>query len=80
MSIILNVFKSSYYQVVDFIQQLSDLWFATIWLCLLAGILFLIANFYKKYNGEQKKFEKISWFILAILLIAVLVFITKVRN
>ena len=80
MNMMLNVFKSSYYQVVDFIQQMSALWFVTIWLCLLAGILFLIANFYKKYNGEQKKFEKISWFVLAIILIVVLVFITYTRN
>ena len=77
---ILNVFKSAYYQVVDWVQQLSALWYVTIWLCLLASVLFLVANFYKKYNGEQKKFEKIGLFILAIILIVFLVFISYARN
>lgn len=72
--------KSIYYQFVNFIQTMDALWFTTIWMSLFAGILLLIMNFFKIYNGTQKKFEKLSLFILAMLLFAVLIFLTYVRN
>ena len=72
--------KSIYYQFVNFIQELNGLWFMTIWLLLLATILILIVRFFKIYDGTQKKFEKVSLLILAILLIAVLVFLTYIRK
>ncbi len=72
--------KSVYYQFVNFIQTMDALWFTTIWMAMFAGILLLIMNFFKIYNGTQKKFEKLSLFILAIILFAVLVFLTYIRN
>ncbi len=72
--------KSLYYQFVNFIQGLNNLVFVTIWLLLVAVILILIVKFFKIYNGTQKHFEKLSYIILAILLIAVLVFLTYIRK
>ena len=72
--------KSLYYQFVNFIQEMNALWFTIIWLLLFASILILIVNFFKIYDGSQKKFEKLSLLVLAILLIAVLVFLTYIRK
>lgn len=72
--------ESLYYQFVNFIQDLNNLVFVTIWLLLVAIILVLIVKFFKIYNGTQKSFEKLSYIILAILLFAVLVFLTYIRN
>ncbi len=72
--------KSIYYQFVNFIQELNALWFMAIWILLFAAILLLIVKFFKIYDGTQKKFEKVSLIIIAILLIAVLVFLTYIRR
>ena len=71
--------KELYYQFVNFIQNLSPLWFATIWLGLMAVILVLVVKFYKIYNGTQKSFEKISLLILALLLFAILIYLTYLK-
>ena len=74
------MFKSAYYQFVNFIQGLDKVVFASIWLLLFALILVLIMKFFKKYNGEQKKFEKIGKLFLAIVLFGVMVFLTYIRK
>ena len=71
--------KSVYYQFVNFIQTMSQLWFITIWLLLFACILVCVMKFFKIYNGTQKKFEKLSLMVLAILLFAVLIYLTYIR-
>ncbi len=71
--------KSIYYQFVNFIQTMNTLVFATIWLALVAWILVLIMKFFKKYNGEQKKFEKVSLIVLAIILFALVAYLTYLR-
>ncbi len=76
----MDVIKSYYYQFVNFIQGLSNLWFVTIWLLLVSLILVLIVKFFKIYDGSQKKFEKLSLIIIAVLLIGVLVFLTYIRK
>ena len=72
--------KSIYYQFVNFIQTMPQLWFISIWLLLLAGVLILIMKFFKIYNGTQKKFEKISLIIWAVILFAALVYLTLIRR
>ena len=71
--------KSLYYQFVNFIQTLEPLWFTTIMLLLVAADLVLIMKFFKIYNGTQKKFEKVSYIVLAVLLLAVLIYLTYLR-
>ena len=72
--------KSFYYQFVNFIQEMPQVWFAIIWLLLVAVILVNIMKFFKIYNGTQKKFEKISLIVIAIMLFALLVYLTYIRN
>lgn len=72
--------KSIYYQFVNFIQELNGLWFMAIWILLFAAILLIVVKFFKIYDGSQKKFEKVSLLIIAIMLIALLVFLTYIRK
>lgn len=72
--------KSAYFQVVNFFQSMPIIWFATIWLLLLAGGLLSIMNFFKAHNGTQKTFEKAGLLVLAILLFAFLIYLTYIRH
>lgn len=72
--------ESIYFQFVNFIQELPAVWFICIWLLLFALILVLVIRFFKVYNGTQKKFEKISLMVLALLLTAVLIYLTYIRK
>ena len=72
--------KAAYYQFVNFIQGLTNFWFYTIWFALFAIVFMLVIRFFKIYNGTQKRFEKISILVLAILLFALLVYLTYLRN
>ena len=72
--------KEVYYQVVNFFQTMPTIWFATIWIVVLAGILLCVMNFFKAHDGKQKKIEKISLLIFAILLFAFLIFLTYIRH
>lgn len=72
--------KNLYYQFVNYIQTMSQLWFVTIWLLMFALILVNVMKFFKIYNGTQKKFEKLSLLIIAILLFAALIFLTYIRK
>ncbi|MBR4998930.1 MAG: hypothetical protein IKY10_03525 [Clostridia bacterium] len=72
--------KSLYYQFVNYIQTMDQLWFVTIWMAMFAVILVLIMKFFKIYNGTQKKFEKLSYLVVALLLFALLVFLTSLRK
>lgn len=71
---------SFYNQFVNFIQTLSPLWYITIWLVVFAGILMLVVRFFSIYNGTQKKFEKLSLLVLAILLFIALIYLTYIRK
>ena len=72
--------KEIYYQFVNYIQELPNIWFATIWLGLMCLIFILVVKFYKIYNGTQKTFEKVSLLVLALILFAVLIYLTYIRN
>lgn len=72
--------KSLYYQFVNFIQEMNGLVFATIWLLAVVAVLLLIVKFYKAHNGTQKTFEKISSLVLAVIIFALLIFITYLRK
>lgn len=72
--------KSLYYQFVNFIQTMNPLWFMTIWLGLFAVTLVLVMKFFKIYNGTQKKFEKLSYIVLALMLFALIIFLTYIRK
>ncbi len=72
--------ETIYYQFVNFIQEMDGLWFATLWIALVALTFILIVKFYKAHNGTQKTFEKISLLILAIIIFAVLIYITYLRK
>ncbi len=71
--------KSVYFQFVNFVQTMETWIFAIIWLLLFAWILVCIMKFFKKYNGEQKKFEKLSLIVLALILFALLAYLTYLR-
>ena len=72
--------KSYYYQFVNFLQNLNSVWFFVIWMVLLAMVFLCIARFFKVYNGTQKKFEKVSLIIVALILLAILIFLTYIRK
>lgn len=72
--------KSLYYQFVNFIQTINSGIFMTIWLLLFACFLVNIMKFFKAYNGTQKKFEKLGTLMLALILLAIAIFLTYIRN
>ena len=72
--------KSYYYQFVNFIQEMSSTWFILIWLGLVVAILLSVMTFFKENGNENKKFVKGSMIILAILLFALLVWLTYIRK
>ncbi len=72
--------KDIYFQFVNYVQTLKPLWFGIIWLLLFACVFVLVMKFFKIYNGTQKKFEKLSLIVIAILLFALLVFLTYIRK
>ena len=72
--------KSLYFQFVNFIQEMHTGWFLVICGALFIGVLLSVMKFFKSYNGEQKRFEKISLIIIAILLFAVLVYLSYIRK
>lgn len=72
--------KSLYYQFVNYIQTMNPLVFITIWLLLFAVALVFIMKFFKIYNGTQKKFEKLSYIVLAVLAFAIIVYLTYLRK
>lgn len=71
---------SVYYQFVNYIQGLSNLWFSTIVLVIFAISIMSVVKFFKIYNGTQKSFEKLSLLFLSILLFAVLIFLVYIRK
>lgn len=73
-------FQSLYYQVVNFIQGIPNLWFGIICLLLFAGSLVSLMRFYKIYNGTQKSFEKVSLLIISLVLFAVLIILAYLRK
>jgi len=72
--------KSLYYQFVNFVQTMDNLWYVTIWLGLFALVFINIMKFFKIYNGTQKKFEKLSLLVIALLLFGVIIFLTYLRK
>lgn len=74
------MFKSYYYQIVNFIQEMNPTWFIMIWLGLVVVILLSVMTFFKENSKENKKFVKASMLILAILLFTLLVWLTYVRK
>lgn len=71
--------RSIYYQFVNYIQELDAVWFASLILILFACALMCVVNFFKKYDGTQKKFEKLSKIVLALLILLVLIFLVNIR-
>ena len=72
--------KDIYFQFVNYIQEMPGLLFATIWVVLISVVFLLVVKFYKIYNGTQKSFEKVSLLFLALIIFAILVFLTYVRK
>ena len=72
--------KSLYYQFVNYIQTMDQLWYMTIWVAIFCVCLILVMKFFKIYNGTQKKFEKLSYIVLAVLLLAFLIFFSSIRK
>ena len=72
--------KSWYYQLLNFIQGWPGYVFIIVWLLLLAATFLLVIKFFKKYKGTEKSFVKGSYLFLAVLLFAVLIFLTYVRK
>ena len=72
--------KAFYEKIVGYIQAIDPLWFSVIWLGLFALALVLVMKFFKIYNGTQKKFEKLSYIVLALLVFALIIFLTMARK
>lgn len=72
--------KSIYYQFVNFIQTMPIGWFLTLWMAMLALGLIFIVRFFKIYNGTQNSFEKVSFLVLALIFLALLIYLTYLRN
>ncbi len=72
--------KSLYYQFVNFIHNLHSLVFWTIWVALLAVTFLLIVKFFNSYDEDKKRYKKISFLILSIILMLVLIFFTYLRH
>ena len=79
METIKNAFKSGYFQFVSFIRDMPTIWFGILWAVLVSLTLVCIMKFFKKYDGTQKEFVKVSLIILAVIFFAFLMFITYVR-
>ena len=79
METIKNAFKSGYFQLVSFVRDLPKFWYFTLWAVLVCLTLVCIMKFFKKYDGTQKEFVKVSLIILAVIFFACLMFITYVR-
>lgn len=75
-----EMLKSYYYRLLNFIQGWPGYVFGIVWMLILAAAFLLVIKFFKKYNGTQKKFEKGSLIFLAVLLFALLIFLTYVRK
>ena len=71
---------SIYYQLVNFIQEMPNLWFSSIIIVLFAVSIMSIAKFFKAHNGTQKNFEKLSLLFLGVVLFAILLFLTYIRK
>jgi len=80
MKTIINGIKSTYFQFVNFVQDLETIWFVTIWFALLALTLICIVKFFKKYDGTQKQFVKLGTLFMAILFFACLLLFTYIRK
>ena len=72
--------KSVYYQFVNFIQSMNPIWFVIVWMGLLCCCFVLVMKFFKIYNGTQKKFEKLSLLFFALILFALLIYLTYLRK
>ncbi len=71
---------SFYYKFVNFIQEMHAGWFMALWVALAIGVLVCVMKFFKIYNGEQKKFEKVSLIIIAIVMLAMIIYLTYIRK
>ena len=71
---------SIYYQFVNFWQEMKPLWFLTICVALFALTLIFVVKFFKKYDGTQKEFVKLSYIVLAIIFFAILVYLVSIRK
>lgn len=69
-----------YNQFVNFIRDMPSIWFLTIWFALFAGCLLLVMNFWKKHDGKQNSFVKLSLLAWAIILFALLIYLTYIRK
>ncbi len=74
--------KSFYYQFVNFIQEMHPAWFALIWLAIFVCSAMCVMKFFMayKYKDKHKKFVKVGMLILAIILFAILIFLTYIRK
>lgn len=67
---------SLYYQFVNYIQSIPPIWFMTIFIAGISGTFLLIVKFFKRYDGSQTRFEKLSLLILAMMLFGAVAYIT----
>ena len=72
--------RSVYYQFINFIQELPNMWYTTLLVVLFCIALISVIRFFKVYNGTQKNFEKLSLLFLSFVLLAVLIFLVYIRK
>lgn len=72
--------KNIYNQIVGFIRSIPNIWYMTIIIALLAFALIMFVKFYKSHDVVEKKAGKIAYIVLAVIFIAILIFIVSVRK
>lgn len=76
------MFRSFYYQFVNFIQEMHPAWFALLWLAIFVCSAMCVMKFFMayKHKNKQTKFVKVGVLISAVLLFALLIFLTYIRK
>ena len=72
--------KNIYNQIVDFIRSIPNIWYVTLIIGLLVVSLLMFIKFYKSHDVVEKKAGKITYIIIALIFIAILIFIVSVRK
>lgn len=67
---------SLYYQFVNYIQSIPPIWFYTIFLVGISGVILLMVKFYKKFDDSETVLAKLKYVFLAIILFSIIAYIT----
>lgn len=72
--------KSLYYQFINFIQQMPDMWYTAMLLALFVVSILSVMKFFKAHNGTQNNFEKLGSLFLGVVVLLFLIFLVYIRK